>query len=479
MTMVKTQNEIQFDKKYDERKFNKWLLDVAPPGFIEFLKSKGSVNDSRFKAATKSEKYMEKSKLDVLKKGHLTYQMICIPDFMPLFEWCRREDDVLTDVKVKDQDVSADIRARYEESETDNVQELALQLFVNNAFEQAYELYEEAMTAQQDVQLAPTKKAIDEDIPMDDQTKTIKNLREKLKEFETKLNKATTAEKEAKAAQQKAEEQYKRAAKQLEDKKKQKESGKAEGKKMFEENTRLKQALCDVKETAEKDIAKLKEDKEALQKQLSDKNWDLGKLEEDQQKLQERNAYLQQVIRDLSAENNTYKQQIGQGDEKTAEVTSGVEALGIMTSEEGFKVDKALVDSMNETLRNKDKTDNRLFDFIPAKDEAPVITPQSTPVVEIVTPADNDTQKTYDFAILGNPKTAIRKVSTEKREKFAIYEASEKERFIAEYNQYKGAILFEMRCDRKMFEASAPDYVKQTIQYAETPMELMKLMEDM
>lgn len=473
--MGKIKNEIQFDKKYDERKFNEWLLDVAPPAFIEFVKSNGSVNDSRFKAASKSEKYMLKSKLDVLKKGHLAYQMTCIPDFMPLFDWCRREDDALTGVKVKEQDVSADIRARYEESEIDNPQQLALQLFVNNAFEQAYALYEEAMQAQAETTSMPKETS---DSFIEDQTKTIKNLREKLMAFESKLHKATSAEKEAKAAQQKAEEQYKQAAKQLQDKKKQKESGKAEGKKIFEENTRLKQELCDLKETTQKEIAKLKEDKQSLQKQLSDVKWDLGQLEDAKQKYQDRIASLERIMHELSAENRAYKEQLEAAGEDIVRVapTETVTAQPVSTST--VEVNEALIAQIQNHIVNKEPEDNRLFDFTPAKDEAPVIAPQPV-AVKAAAPAVNVAQKTYEFAILGNPKTAIRKVSAEKREKFAIYEASEKDRFIAEYSQYKGAILFEMRCDRKVFEASAPTYITQTIQYAETPMELMKLMEDM
>lgn len=474
--MTSKQNELQLEK-YNDRKFSEWLLEVASPTLISILRSNGMTNNRKFHVSEKTPKVMlKKLKLEILNRGqHLTTQVINIADFLPVFEWCYRPDDELKGVKVKDQDVSAIIRERYEESDEATEQELALQLFVNNAFEQAYELYEAAIAAQSG-EKAKTETNTKKEQPFNEQEKTIKHLRKMLIEFESKLKKAESAEKEAKAAQQQAEEHYQKVKQQLKDQKKKEHSGKADKNKLFEENQTLKQRLVNNEEEKQQEIAQLKQHKEALQKELSNVNWELEKIKEDYQSVQAHNTNLQRIINDLNAQNHTYKQQLEQQGQEVPVTPAPVVAQ--MPSTATVEVNAQLIAQLQQSIINKEVESDRLFEFIPAKEETPALAPQ--PVVSKPVASQLETAvKTYDFAILGNPKTATRKVTAEKREKFAIYEASEQERFIAEYNQYKDAILFEMRCDRKMFEAIAPAYVKQTIKYAETPMELQKLMEDM
>lgn len=475
--MTSKQNELQLEK-YNDRKFSEWLLEVAPPTLIGILRSNGKTNNRKFHVSEKTPKVMlRKLKLEILNRGqHLTTQVINIADFLPVFEWCYRPEDELKGVKVKDQDVSATIRERYEESDEATEQELALQLFVNNAFEQAYELYEAATAAQPEEKAKTETNIVKKEQPLNEQEKTIKHLRKMLIEFESKLKKAESAEKEAKAAQQQAEEHYQTVKKQLKDQKKKEDSGKADKNKLFEENQTLKQRLANNEEERQQKIAQLKQQKEALQKELSNVNWELEKIKEDYQSVQAHNTNLQRIINDLNAQNNTYKQQLEQQGQEVPVTPAPVVAK--MPSTATVEVNEQLIAQLQQSIVNKDVESNRLFEFIPAKEEEPAVALQ--PIVsKPVAPQLETAVKTYDFAILGNPKTATRKVTAEKREKFAIYEASEQERFIAEYAQYKGAILFEMRCDRKMFEAIAPAYVKQTIKYAETPTELQKLMEDM
>lgn len=416
--------------KFDEKEFNLWLLDVAPDFVIDLFHNKKEIPRSKIiKTRTLKPMLRKKKILEITKQGHLSFKVSLVREFFPVFDWCMREQDELDGVKVTECDVSKEIHARYEEAKVDNVQQLALQLFINDAFEEAYALYEK----HKDVQEAPEEPVAEPEVAEVATDTDTRTLRKKIK----KLEKTIETLKKDKIA---AEERARKSKKESEDKARQ----------AYENSQQLKK-LEDIQKSSEAQWAADKQAKLDAEAKVDGLEIDVQQLRKKCDGLEEALAQANREITSLEMKNNNLERQL----QNAGEVVLDKEKVSV------------LIDNMYQ--QNGDG-----YTVIQSEPSA-----VQTEMVAPTEPATPVVKQRGTIALLGNPKSALNSVAADKRQQIDIYEASDMTKFITEVQHYEKAVVFEMRCDKQIFEATAPAHVTQRVHYAKTVMELVQLMGDM
>lgn len=416
--------------KFDEKEFNLWLLDVAPDFIIDLFHNKKEIPRSKMiKSRTLNPMLRKKKILEIAKQGHLSFKVSLVREFFPVFDWCIREQDELEGVKVVERDVSKEIHARYEEAKMDNVQQLALQLFINDAFEEAYALYEK----HKDVQPAPEAPVAEPEVAEVVNDTDTRALRKKIK----KLEKTIETLKKDKVA---AEERARQSKKESDDKARQ----------AYENSQQLKK-LEDSQKSSEAQWAADKQAKLDAEAKVDGLEIDIQQWREKCSGLEEALLAAKREITSLEMKNNNLERQL----QNAGKVVLDEEKVSVLIDNMYHKNEEGYTVIQPEPLAVETET------------------------VATIKPATPVVKQRGTIALLGNPKSALNSLAADKRQQIDIYEASDMAHFMTEVQHYEKAVVFEMRCDKQIFEATAPAHVTQRVHYAKTVMELVQLMGDM